>query len=132
MSIAHAKQQGLPYIDPADMPARYALPGYGTCMAPQIEDGALLIGDKEVAPQPGDIVIVHFRREHAARYGVPGWIKRLALRLPPRGMSGLIVVEQANPPRRFTVPTSHVAAVHRCIGTGERLPDGGCRLIPFD
>lgn len=104
----------LPYIDPADMPDLYAIKGVGGCMEPLYSDGVLLVGDKRQAPEHGDVVILHFRRDVAPRYGVPGWIKRL-VEMAPAG--DLITVEQLSPPRRYIVPVDHLAGMHKCVGT---------------
>ena len=110
------KQPAFSFIHPDDMPDVYAIPGYGRCMEPEIADGSLLAFDKRTQPRVGEIVVLFFSREHAPRYGMPGMIKRLAMPLPPEGVQGLIVVEQLNPRKILTLPTSHVVAVHRCIG----------------
>lgn len=107
----------LPYIDPADMPDLYALTAYGRCMEPLYTDGVLLVGDKHETAEPGDVVILHFRRDIAPHYGAPGWIKQL-VQVEPDG--GLITVEQINPPCRYVVPIDHVAAMHKCVGTATR------------
>jgi hypothetical protein len=99
-------------------------------MEPLFADGSLLVGDKREAPAIGDAVILHFKREHAARYGVPGMIKRLTMALPPVGFDGLIIVEQLNPPRQYAFPTAHVAAVHKIIGTAEHDSPGIARFNP--
>ena len=106
----------LPFIHPDDMPERYATEGRGTCMVPIVEHGALLVCDKNAAIEPGDAVVMHFTREAARREGMPGMVKRLFLALPPTGMSGLIGVEQLNPPRQYTFATRDVLAVHKVIG----------------
>jgi len=72
-------------------------------------------------------------REAAKRWGVPGLLKRLALALPPsdlRGVQGLVVVDQINPPRRYCIPTVDVLAVHKAIGTAESDGAGQARFLP--
>lgn len=117
-----------PFIDPADMPDIYAVPGVGTCMEPRVPNGQLLAFDKRIAPEPGDIVVLFFHQHHAARYGAPGWVKRLVIGPPPAGFRGVIAVEQLNPPRQYLVPTAHVAAIHRCIGFAAADPSGRAQL----
>jgi hypothetical protein len=129
-AVNAGRVRALPFIDPADMPDLYAVRGVGVCMEPLFADGTLLVGDKREEPAVGDAVILHFRREHAARYGVPGWIKRLAMAVPPEGFDGLIIVEQLNPPRQFAIPSNHVAAVHKCVGTAEHDSPGLARFNP--
>ena len=118
----------LPFIHPDDMPDVHAMPGYGRCMEPLIADGALLVFDKRETPEPGDVVSVIFTREAARRWNLPGLIKKLARPLPlaevPGGCVGLVVVEQINPPRRYTIPSTDVLGVHKFIATAERREDG--------
>lgn len=115
--IAAEMAAQFPYIDPADMPDLYAITGKGRCMEPLFNDGSLLVGSKREKAKPGDTVIVFFRREIAPRYGMPGWVKRLVHVWPAAGEDDLITLEQLNPPRRYIVPASHVAAMHKCVGT---------------
>lgn len=127
---------GRPFIHPDDMPDLHALHGYGTCMEPEIEDGAVLVCDKRETPMPGDIVSLIFTQEAAARWGLPGMVKRLALALPPMDIpegsevTGAIVVDQINPPRRLVIPATDVLAVHKCVGTAESNGDGTARYRP--
>lgn len=111
----------LPYSEPADMPDLYALKAHGRCMEPRYSSGVLLVGDKRQEPKAGDVVIIHFRRDVAPQYGVPGWIKQL-VQVAPDG--DIITVEQINPPCRYVVPASHVAAMHKCIGTATSQGNG--------
>lgn len=106
----------LPFIHPDDMPEVYAMTGRGTCMVPLIANGATIVMDKREQPVPGDTVTLTFTREAAQRWGVPGLVKRLAFGLPPAGFDGLIVVQQLNPPRFYTIPAGDVLAVHKCVG----------------
>lgn len=119
------QRPALPFIHPDDMPDVYALRGVGTCMEPAIKDGELAAFDKRKAPQPGDIVCVTFNREDAPRYGVPGYIKRLAEPLPAIGAAdGIIVLDMLNPPRRMTVRASHVLAVHTFLCVAQSQGNG--------
>ena len=119
-----------PFIHPDDMPDLHALHGYGTCMEPLIADGTLLVVDKRETPCPGDVVSVIFTREAAARWRLPGMVKKLALALPPMDVGaggevvGLVVLDQINPPRRYAIPTTDVLAVHKCVGTATSQGDG--------
>ena len=66
----------IPFIDPAEMPDVYAVPGVGRCMEPLIADGTSLAYDKRPTPRAGDVVVIWFTSEAARRYGMPGWVKR--------------------------------------------------------
>lgn len=124
----------LPFIHPDDMPDQYALTGVGRCMEPLIGDGTLLVFDKHQEPQRGDIVGLVFTQEAARRWGAPGLLKRLTFALPPSdlppGCHGLVVVEQINPPRQYTIPAGDILAVHKAIGTAERDGEGRAQFRP--
>ena len=121
--------EALPFIHPDDMPDQYALTAVGTCMAPLIDDGAVIVFDKRKEPQRGDVVGIVFSKQAARQWGVPGLVKKLAFALPPSGMpGGLIVVDQINPPRRYCIPTRDVLAVHKAIGTAESDGEGQARF----
>lgn len=133
MATAPRQPEALPFIHPDHMPDRYAIPGVGQCMMPLIEDGTLLVVDKRQRPEAGDIVVVTFTREAARQWGFPGIVKRLAMPLPaaPAGtLTGLIVVEQINPPRRYCIPSWDVLAVHKAVGTAFHDDEGRAMFSP--
>ncbi|AJA10023.1 hypothetical protein SKP52_15725 [Sphingopyxis fribergensis] len=120
----------LPFIHPDDMANRYALTGRGNCMAPVITDGALIAFDKRETPEPGDLVGIVFTREAAVRHGMPGIVKRLVSR-PTFGCVAIIVVEQLNPPRSFSIASTDVLAVHKLIGLAVDRGDGKAMITPL-
>ena len=124
----------LPFIHPDEMPDQYALRGVGDCMAPLFQDGTLFVCDKRREPVPGDIVSLVFTKEAARRAGVPGLVKKLAMALPPWNLAGdalgLVIVDQLNPPRRYSLPTSDVLAVHKVIGIAESDDEGRAKFRP--
>ena len=123
--------EALPFIHPEDMPDQYALTAVGTCMAPLIDDGALIVFDTRKELQRGDVVGIVFSKEAALQWGVPGLVKKLAFALPPSGIpGGLIVVDQINPPRRYCISTRDVLAVHKAIGTAESDGEGQAKFYP--
>lgn len=113
----------LPFIHPDAMPDRYALTGYGTCMAPFINDGDCIAFDKREQPQQGDLVGIIFSQPAGKRRGLPGLVKRLVA-TPAQGFGDVFIVEQVNPPRRFSIPATDVLAVHTMIGICERDANG--------
>lgn len=121
---AHARRPVLPYIDPRDFPDIYAITGQGTCMEPLFADGDLLVGDKRQDPEPGDTVIIMFRRDVAPRYGFPGWIKRLVELWSIDGEETLITLEQLNPPRRYVISADDIVSLHKCVGTAVSTGEG--------
>lgn len=130
MSAAALALPTLPFIHPDDMPDRYALTGVGTCMEPIFKDGALLVFDKHLQCEPGDIVGIIFTREAGLRRNQPGSLKRLVMALPPAGFDGVVVAEQVNPHRVYYFPTTDILAVHKFIGEATRFPDGSVGYRP--
>lgn len=120
----------LPFIDPETMPDLYAAPGVGTCMEPVFMDGTLLVFDKREQPKSGDVVVIWFTRDAARRYRAPGWVKRLIIGPPPRGFDGLIIAEQLNPPRQYSIDTRDVLAVHKNVGMGKSSGTGRALYDP--
>lgn len=121
---------------PDQLPDLYAMTGSGTCMEPLIANGTCMAFSKSGQPQPGDIVVVWFKPEHARPGEAQCFLKRLVFALPPEShisfplpgetpLAPIVLVEQINPPRRYAIPGTHVLAVHRCIGPAE--PQGGGR-----
>ena len=97
-------------------PRTYALACVGTCLEPEIYDGATVVCDPDAQAQPGDFVAVWWKS------GAQPWIKRLACALPPRqcwDMSGdavaVLVLERLNPPAQVLAPLAGIEAVHKVI-----------------
>lgn len=125
-------------IDPAALPEHYAAVGKGKCMEPIIHDGACLVFASRGEPQAGDLVGLWFKAEHVAAESPQQWFKRLVVG-PPTGwrfglqhprteVDPIVVVEQFNPPRRYSIPASHILALHRCLGEAELGPNGTARI----
>lgn len=121
MSALSALSPPLPFFHPDEMPDVYAITGVGTCMEPEIADGSVVAFTKQVPPKPGDVVSIVFTREAGRRRGLPGLIKRLVI---PPGFEGLVIVEQFNPPRTYTIPTTDILAIHKLIGIAQSAGDG--------
>jgi hypothetical protein len=118
-TATHAASSSLmpAWIDPADLPDRYAVTCRGTCMVPLLPDGATLVFDRHVEPSIGDTVAVLLRREFRDATARDGLVKRL-LELPGDNRVEW-VFDQLNPPLRYRIPAAHVAAIHVCIGVAE-------------
>ena len=87
----------------------------GNCMEPEIYEGDFVVICAANKPRAGDIVILY------PASGAAPSIKRLILGLPPEcgpnsELQGLIIAEQLNPPRQYTIPADKVRAVHVVIG----------------
>lgn len=123
MATSPIQNGRLPFIHPDDMPERYCLTGFGTCMEPLIPDGALIAFDKRIMPRRGDIVGLTFTREMALRQGMPGMIKRLVTDWLPDSKA-MVTFEQINPPRTYRFSPLDLLAVHKFIGLPDQREDG--------
>lgn len=115
-------------MDLSPFPEWYAMHVEGNCCLPEIPSGCHVMCTTTQAPGNGDFVAIHFTPEAAARYGFEAWVKRLVYMIGCRSTGeGLraarggnvrpcVIVEQLNPPRRYTVLCSDIRAVHFCGG----------------
>jgi hypothetical protein len=121
--------------DPATLPDLYAARGEGSCMEPEFSDGACLAFDRTAAAQPGDYVVIWFRPGLTPPGGPQHWFKRLVMPPPPgtsfpvdeqtaSELEPVIIVEQLNPPKLYSINCSSILALHRCIGEAERMEGG--------
>jgi hypothetical protein len=122
------KSVGQTAIDPATLPEQYALSVVGDCMMPTIKGGARAIFSKAEKYGPGDIVVIWFQPEHIKDGDAPCALKRLALAIPPwvksfpykdhpkSDVQAVVVFEQDNPRKAYSVKCSDVAAIHKFIG----------------
>ena len=117
-----------PFTDPATLPDVYCSTCEGDCLEPLIPNGATIAFSKLEAPKQGDFVVVWKRPEivepgrHQAIVkrlvmGIPPWVKSFPLKEHPQSdVHALIVAEQMNPRRAFSIKCSDVIAVHKAIG----------------
>jgi hypothetical protein len=125
-----------------DLPARFAARGEGHCMEPEIANGTLLVFERDGVAKRGDFVGLWFRPGKAPSGAIEGrWLKRLVIDAPDVGypyetpsasqVTPIIVVEQLNLPRRYTIRCEDLLSVIPVIGRGQDPGDGTVRLIPF-
>jgi hypothetical protein len=101
-------------------PNCYAVKTIGDCMAPDVNDGDLVLCDPDQLPMAGDYVAVWWKGGER-----PPNIKRLVTTLPPRAFwdnadfEAVVVVEQLNPPKRLAADMTRVEAVHKVLGKAE-------------
>jgi hypothetical protein len=123
------------FVDPAILPPEYALIAQGTCMLPDIPDGAHCAFTTIGEPRPGDLVALWFRPEIVPAGEHQVRIKRLVyaalpfVRLPyrehPDGrLHPLVIVEMINPRRQFGISCGYLLAIHRFIGLAELTRPG--------
>ena len=120
---AAAAQQ---FIDPATLPDIYCSTSVGVCLSPLIPDGATIAFSKLEAPKSGDFAVI-WQRPGIVTNGQQAIVKRLAMNIPPwvkfpykdhpqSDVLAIIMAEQLNPKRTFTIKCSDVLAVHKAIG----------------
>jgi peptidase S24-like protein len=104
----------------------YALILTGECLDPEMRDGDYVVVAPGMDYQPGDFVVLQWKDGR-----VPS-VKRLVM-APPTGWEKwsaesealpLVSIEQLNPPRRFSLTTDKLSAIHRVVGS---FSAGGAR-----
>lgn len=123
-----------PALSPDQWPDLFASTAFGTCLEPVFRDGACLAFQKSAPVAPGDFVGIVFKPEFVPPGRPQAIVKRLVfglggLSLPletgwGRGLTPMLIVEQLNPPRQFSIPATRLLAVHKVIGEAVRLPGG--------
>ena len=110
----------------------YAMICRGTCMLPEIEDGAKLVFSSTEAWTVGDTIAI-FRRPEKVKPGQMQVIVKKLVVAPPKGMTFpfddhpesevqmMLIAEQMNPPAQYLIPCSDVLGIHKCLGP---VPDG--------
>jgi hypothetical protein len=113
-------------IDPEALPDEYGMRVLGGCLEPEIPDGARVMIDKRVTAAPGDFVCIYLRPELVKPGDCQARIKRLVMGPPPwvtlpyrehpkSEVQAVLIAEQMNPPRSYTIPCDAVLAVHKVI-----------------
>lgn len=112
----------------------YVITVTGDCLSPEVNDGDYAVASPNAPVTPGKLVIL-YPNDGDAR------IKR-AVMMPPASMMKvhpdcefmpLVIVEQLNPPRRYTVPVDKLEAVHGVLGViprGEAIRPGEASGAP--
>ena len=114
-------------LHPDALPDRYILTTDGTCMEPEIPNGAKVICDKTAKPIAGDLAVLFFRPECVPAGEHSAQLKRLVLSIPPfvkfpwrdhpdSNLRPILIVEMSNPPRQFHYRCDQLLAVHKCLG----------------
>ncbi len=117
-----------PIAYPDTMPDRYVVHCAGTCLEPEISDGAPVVVEKHSKIAPGDLVVLFFKPEHVPTGKHQAILMRIVLP-PPSYVSfpwrehpmsdvhAVIIVEMLNPPKQFAYKCEHLLGVHKCAGT---------------
>ena len=93
----------------------YFAPLKGTCLEPEIFDGDMVLADPNRTPEIGEFAIFW------PSNGRNPSIKRLVTAIPPTfapgsEVSGVLIVEQLNPPKQYLSPADRFKAIHAVIG----------------
>lgn len=128
--------------EPEECPDVYASIARGNCLEPVYQDGTCLVFSKTEKPKPGDFVGLWLRQDEVGLDRPARRVKRLVLALPDiklpcrlhpgSEVEPLVVVEQLNPPRTYSIGISHVLAIHKVIGTATENGDGTARFVPAE
>jgi hypothetical protein len=128
-TVHTAARTAPPAIDPATFPDRYALTIHGDCLTPTVRHGDEAIFTKLEKPAAGDLVVIWLRPDLVKPGEPPCMLKRLVLAPPSfvkafpwtdhpaSDVRALIVIEQLNPPQRFSIMCADIVALHRFVGT---------------
>lgn len=104
-----------PLTDEALGPRTYSLALEGDYLEPHFSDGDFAVCDPDVPARAGDMVAIYCHDRSTPM------LARLLLAPPPRDVwdDGLIVGQIFNPPRRLSVLSARVQAVHKVACKGE-------------
>ena len=117
------------FLDPASITTRYyGMILSGECLHPAFKNGEQVIFDREAAVEAGCFACFYYRSEvvPAGRLGAglkrvviapPDWVKFPWRDNPKSEVVPVIIVEQFNPPRQWSIRCSDLLAVHCCIGS---------------
>lgn len=114
------------FIDPTTLPDEYAMRVRGDCLAPAIKAGDAVLFDQRQPVAPGDLVGVYLKPGCFGGSTSVG-LKRLVINMmpgvtypykahPDSNIMPVIVCEQDNPHRQYTIPAGQILAIHRCLG----------------
>jgi hypothetical protein len=128
-----------PLVDFEAFPDVFALTLNGDCLQPLIYDTSSAVIQKSAPYAVGDIVCVWFKPEFLRPDQPQAWLKRLRMAIPPwvrfpyrehpqSEITAIAMFEQLNPVRRYSVPCSHIAAIHRVIGICPPARNGECDM----
>jgi hypothetical protein len=132
--------------DPATFPDFYCMKLDGECLEPIAPHGGAVMMQKSAKYAVGDLVCIWFRPEFVT--GHPALLKRLMLDAAPwvkhypyddhpeSDVKAIIMVEQLNPRQTYTIPCSHILAIHKAVGYAPTGQIGGTiskdDVRPFD
>ena len=119
------------FIDPTTLPDEYAMRVRGDCLAPAINAGDAVLFDQRQPCKAGDLVGVYLK-EGCYGGSTSVGLKRVVMNMmpgvtypyqahPDSNIMPVLVCEQDQPHRQYTIPADQILAIHRCMGL---VPDG--------
>ncbi|MCW2283663.1 hypothetical protein M2323_001435 [Rhodoblastus acidophilus] len=113
-------------LAPKDIPNLYGLEVVAQKMEPVFSDGDALLFSKTAALHNGDTALIIVRPEFVPEGYAQLMVKRIVMGLPP-GLTlpwdwtpgtvrYVVIAEQTNPPKSYTIPADQIAAIHKCLG----------------
>jgi len=115
------------FLHPASLPDKFALRVVGDCLAPLIKEGDAVVVDKQLPYAAGDLVVIFMRPELVKPGELGIYVKRIVMNMmqgvtfpyvahPDSNVIPVIIVEQDNPRRQYTITADRILAIHRCLG----------------
>lgn len=120
-------------MDPATLPALYAMETEGTCMLPLITAGTKLAFAPAAEVRTGDLVAIWFKDGQQPEGALQVLVKRLISYPPERlrfqwhGIAPAATFEQINPRIIYGWAIDRFQAMHKCVGI---VVDG--KFMPVD
>ena len=117
------------FLDPASIDTRfYGLQLTGNCLDPEFKDGDLVVFDRDAKIEAGCFANFFYRAEVVPPGQLSVALKRVVFAPPPfvklpfrdhpdSTVIPLVIVEQFNPARQWSIRMSDLLAVHRCLGS---------------
>lgn len=117
------------FLDPASIETRfYGMVLSGECLHPTFKNGEKVIFDREAPIEASCFACFYYRPEVVPAGALPAGMKRVVIAPPsfvtfpwrdnPKSeVVPVVIVEQFNPPRQWSIRCGDLLAVHRCIGS---------------
>jgi hypothetical protein len=114
-------------LRPEEFPEQYAMICEGTCLEPEVMDGAKLLFSRDQQYHSGDLVCLHFRPEIVKPGDHQVLVKKLVF-APPHAfwrdpscnarsnIAPTVIVEMLNPRKMLYIRPDALLGIHRCLG----------------
>lgn len=113
--------------DPSALPEIYAMICAGDCMSPEIKDGEAVGFLRDAPIERGDLAAFFFKPELVPPGQLQVAIKRVLIAPPPwvefpyrehpdSEVRAVVIAEQINPYKQYSIPCTHLLGIHKCLG----------------